>query len=93
MKEQGNPTRNGVSKSRVLQVIHSTDPESGGPIEVVRRIAEMLLNAGYQVEFASLESQKDVSSRSLPFPAIGLGARERQIWIQPATHAVDSGEC
>ena len=62
------------SKKRVLQVIHSTDPESGGPIEALRRISEVLLNEGHRVEVACLETNEKASSRSFPFPVIGLGA-------------------
>ena len=61
------------SKKRVLQVIHSTDPESGGPIEAVLRISEVLLNAGHHVEAACLETDQEALSRSFPFRIIGLG--------------------
>lgn len=61
------------SKKRVLQVIHSTDPESGGPIEAVLRISEVLLNAGHHVEAACLETNQEALSRSFPFPVVGLG--------------------
>jgi glycosyltransferase involved in cell wall biosynthesis len=60
-------------RKRILQVIHSTNPESGGPIEAVRRISELLLNEGHQVEIVCLEESEEVSSRSFPFPVIALG--------------------
>ncbi len=60
-------------KKRVLQVIHSTDPASGGPIEALRRISELLLNEGHQVEIACLEENEEASSRSFPFPVVALG--------------------
>jgi glycosyltransferase involved in cell wall biosynthesis len=66
-------SRDRQSKKRVLQVIHSTDPESGGPIEAVRRISELLLNEGHQVEIVCLESNEEASSRSFPFPVVALG--------------------
>ena len=65
------PERQG--KKRVLQVIHSTDPKSGGPIEAVRRISELMLNEGHQVEIACLETNEVASSRSFPFPVVALG--------------------
>ena len=60
------------SKKKILQVIHSTNPESGGPIEAVRRISEVLIDEGHQVEVACLETNDEASSRSFPFPIVGL---------------------
>ncbi len=58
---------------RLLRVIRSTDPESGGPIEGLIRTSEILMRAGHEVEVVSLESQETAARRSLPFPVIGLG--------------------
>jgi len=60
-------------KVRVLQVIHSTDPESGGPIEALLRTSEVLLRGGHEVEVVSLESESDVATRGFAFPVIALG--------------------
>ncbi|SRR6266568_4464665 len=58
---------------RLLRIIRSTDPESGGPIEALLRSSEVLLRAGHEIEVVSLESEEDVAGRSFPFPVIGLG--------------------
>ena len=71
------------SKIRVLQVIHSTDPESGGPIEAVRRISELLLNEGHQVKIACLETSEEAFSRSFPFPVVALGKGKGKFGYNP----------
>src|SRR5215831_3411326 len=58
---------------RLLHVIAGTDPESGGPIEALLRISEVLIRDGHQVAVASLEDEKDLATRNFPFPIIGLG--------------------
>jgi len=58
---------------RLLHVIASTDPESGGPIEALLRFSEVLLNNGHQVVAASLESPAEATARTFPFPVVGLG--------------------
>ena len=68
---------------KILQVIHSTDPESGGPIEAVRRISEALINRGHQVEVACLETNEEASSRSFPFPVVGLGPGKGKFGYNP----------
>ena len=68
----------------ILQVIRSTDPESGGPIEAVRRISEVLICEGHQVEVACLETNNEVSSRFFTFPVVGLGAGKGKFGYNPA---------
>lgn len=58
---------------RLLHVICSTDPESGGPIEALLRLSEVLLRDGHEVAVASLESAEEAAKRALPFPVTGLG--------------------
>lgn len=64
------------SAVKLLRVIRSTDPESGGPIEALLRTSEALIGAGHHVEIASLESEREAAQRRLPFPvhALGCGA-------------------
>jgi glycosyltransferase involved in cell wall biosynthesis len=62
-----------AKKVRVLQVIRSTDPESGGPIEALLRTSEVLLREGHEVEVVSLEPASEIASRSFPFPVVALG--------------------
>lgn len=70
-------------KKKVLQIIRSTDKESGGPIEALLRISEVLIRAGHQVELACLESSDEVASRHFPFPAIGLGCGKGKYGYNP----------
>lgn len=58
---------------RLLHVICSTNPESGGPIEAVLRLSEVLLRDGHQVEAVSLESSDEAAQRAFPFPLVGVG--------------------
>jgi glycosyltransferase involved in cell wall biosynthesis len=58
---------------RLLHVIGSTNPETGGPIEALLRISEVLLRVGHEVEVVSLESAEEARRRMFPFPVIGMG--------------------
>ncbi len=58
---------------RLLHVIRSTDPESGGPIEALLRFSEVLLRDGHEIAVASLETEEEAAGRSFPFPVIGVG--------------------
>ena len=59
---------------RLLHIISSTDPESGGPIEALLRFSEVLLRDGHEVVVASLEPEEEAAQRPFPFPVIGLGS-------------------
>lgn len=58
---------------KLLHVICTTDLESGGPIEAVQRITEVLIQDGHDIQVVSLESPEVVSKRSFHFPLIGIG--------------------
>src|SRR5579871_6438071 len=58
---------------KLLHVICTTDPESGGPIEAVRRISAVLSRDGHQNHSVSLESPETVSKRDLGLPLLGMG--------------------
>jgi len=58
---------------KLLHVISSTESESGGPIEAVQRITEVLLRDGHDIQVLSLESGKEIASRHFHFPLLGLG--------------------
>jgi glycosyltransferase involved in cell wall biosynthesis len=60
-------------KWKILQIIHSTDPTSGGPIESVARTSEAFQSAGHYVEVLSLDSAKELAARPVNFPITGLG--------------------
>lgn len=60
----------------ILHVICTTDSESGGPIQAVERIAEVLVSDGNYAEVVSLEPQEVVSARRKRFPChcTGVGS-------------------
>lgn len=58
---------------KLLHVISLTDPASGGPIEALLRISEVLIRDGHQVAVVSLEEEQEVARREFPFPIAGLG--------------------
>jgi len=68
---------------RLLHVIAGTDPESGGPIEALQRISEILIRDGHQVEAVSLEEQHEVASRKFSFSITGLGHGSRPYRFNP----------
>ena len=59
---------------KLLHVIATTNPESGGPIEALLRISEVLIRDGHEIEVASLEMEQEAAKRKFPFPVIGLGS-------------------
>ena len=63
---------------RLLHVIATTDPESGGPIEALLRISEVLIRDNHEVAVVSLEGSEEVAKRRFPFPVIGLGSGTRR---------------
>lgn len=58
---------------RILDVICTTDSESGGPIEAVERISEVLMRDGHDVVVVSLETQEEAARRKYSFPCTGIG--------------------
>ncbi len=58
---------------KILQVIGSTDPRSGGPIECALRSGEEWVREGHHVEIVSLEAPSDIVGRDFPFPVIAAG--------------------
>src|SRR5215469_5886411 len=68
---------------KLLHVIAGTDPESGGPIEAILRISEILIHDGHQVEVVSLEEEHEVAARKFPFSITGLGYGSRPYRFNP----------
>ena len=58
---------------RLLHVICTTNPESGGPIESLLRFSEVLMRDGHAVSMVSLETEAEIAGRQYPFPVIGVG--------------------
>lgn len=59
---------------RLLRVIRSTDPRTGGPIEGLLRSSEVLVRHGHEIEIASLENHSFSNPSSIPVYALGTGA-------------------
>jgi glycosyltransferase involved in cell wall biosynthesis len=57
----------------LLHVIAGSDPGSGGPIEALLRISEVLIRDGHHIEVLSLEPKAEAEKRSFPFPVVGIG--------------------
>lgn len=61
---------------RILHAMHSMSPESGGPAEAVRRLAQTAVQEGvYEAEFVTLDAPDSLylQSESLPIQAVGPG--------------------
>lgn len=58
---------------RVLRVISSVDPKSGGPIEGAKRIDAELVRSGHRVELACLDAPDAALHSSYPAPVHALG--------------------
>jgi glycosyltransferase involved in cell wall biosynthesis len=62
---------------KLLHVIAGSDQESGGPIEALLRISEVLVRNGHEVATVTLEDEAEVAQRNFPFPLVGLGRGSR----------------
>src|ERR1700756_1111951 len=58
---------------RLLHIICSTAAETGGPIEALTRISEVLIRDGNTIYVASLESPEEVATRNFHFRLTGVG--------------------
>lgn len=58
---------------RILQVIHSANPNSGGPIEAVRQLSQALITRGHVVELACLDEPGNSWERDFPLKLYCLG--------------------
>lgn len=68
---------------KLLHVIAGSDQESGGPIEALLRISEVLIRDGHQVDVVTLEDEAEVAGRKFPFPVTGLGHGTRPYRYNP----------
>jgi glycosyltransferase involved in cell wall biosynthesis len=59
----------------VLHVIASVNPETGGPIEVITSLANVLSKHGCHQEIISLDSPLDAWSKTAPLPLHAMGIR------------------
>ncbi len=78
------PTLKRPRPKKILQILHSITPESGGPIEAVNRISEALMKEGHEVKIACLDLEKDAAANSLsPFPTAYFGAGSGKYGFSP----------
>lgn len=68
---------------KLLHVIAGSDQESGGPIEALLRISEVLVRDGHQVAVVTLEDEGEVAGRKFPFPIAALGHGTRPYRYNP----------
>ncbi|WP_218081017.1 glycosyltransferase [Anthocerotibacter panamensis] len=58
---------------RILHIISSTNPQSGGPIEVIRQLAGVLAQQGCSTEVACVDAPQAQWLTALPFKVYALG--------------------
>ena len=68
---------------KLLHVIAGSDQESGGPIEALLRISEVLVRDGHQVAVVTLEDEAELAGRRFPLPIAGLGHGTRPYRYNP----------
>ena len=64
---------NGNRSVRILHVINSIDPASGGPAEGLKQLSHIYNSGGHEVHVATLDSPEAVETFNFPAPVIGLG--------------------
>ena len=64
-------------------MIAGSDQESGGPIEALLRISEVLVRDEHQVAVVTLEDEAEVAGRRFPFPIVALGRGTRPYRYNP----------
>lgn len=58
---------------KILHVIHSVNPEGGGPIEGIKQLAEIQKELGHSIEVATLDAPDAPSVKSFPLTIHPLG--------------------
>ena len=58
---------------KILHIISSIDPATGGPVEGLRQRCAIYASGGHEVEIASLDSPEFVRTLDFPATLIGLG--------------------
>lgn len=68
---------------RLLHLIPSVDPRSGGTIEGARRLQEALASLGHHGDLVSLDSPESQHVRDYPGKVIGLGPSRKRYGYNP----------
>lgn len=58
---------------RILHVIHSVDPASGGPAEGVRQLSQIYQTAGHEIHVATLDAPDAIGAYNFPAHVFALG--------------------
>ncbi len=58
---------------RILHVIHSVDPASGGPAEGLRQLTQIYQTAGHEIEVATLDAPDAITEFGFPALVFALG--------------------
>jgi glycosyltransferase involved in cell wall biosynthesis len=58
---------------KLLHVIHSVNPQGGGPIEGIRQLSAALTRAGHAVDVLSLDAPESPGVHDFPLPLFPLG--------------------
>jgi glycosyltransferase involved in cell wall biosynthesis len=82
---------------KILHVIRSLSPENGGPMEGIRRLAQIARQQSYELEAVSLDPPDAPFLKQLPFPAHALGpaigrygyASRLKPWMRANAHLFD----
>ena len=72
---------------KILRVISSVDPRSGGPIEGIRQITPHLSGLGHETEVVSLDRPTDPWVTDFPVPIYPLGPGRSSYHYAPALPA------
>jgi glycosyltransferase involved in cell wall biosynthesis len=83
---------------RILHLLSSVDPRSGGPVEGVRQVGRYLNNAGHCVEAVSLDAPHEEFVRDFPLRLHALGPSYGKYrynprlvnWLRTHAHAYDA---
>ncbi|MGV2103221.1 glycosyltransferase [Rhizobium sp. 21-4511-3d] len=67
-------TNDKMPRGRVLRVIGSADPKTGGPIEALKASSTALLELGWETEVVCLDDPDSAFLSSFPFPITALGS-------------------
>ncbi|HUB68427.1 MAG TPA: glycosyltransferase [Candidatus Methylacidiphilales bacterium] len=62
---------------KFLHVIHSVNPQGGGPIEGIRQLSAALLELGHRVDVLSLDAPDSPGVDGFPLPLFPLGTGRR----------------